>query len=422
MITHILKQIWTLRRKNIWIVSELLLVFVILWYIVDFFSMMGITAATPVGVDIKDVYRVVYATNKSDNPQYIVYEEGSAEPRQNFLRMVERLREHPDVISVCIGTYFYPYSASSSSSSIFRDTLRIGCQVLTVSPEYFSMFGVRPYEGGSPEILAEAIQKENAIILSRKAEKALFWDTPGLGQMVMTRDGRDTLRIPLVGVCNDMKRYEYKRLDAYALRLFDENSLFGMDEEEIWEDIDICIKVRQGMEAGDFAARFKTEMKQPLSVGNFFLDDVVPLTRYREHLLKSYGITTSVQYRIGLSLFFLINIFLGVLGTFWLRIERRRSEIGLRVAMGSTKQQLMRLMFSEGLCLLFVASLPALIICVNLVATGFMSTRYADFTPLRFLLNTVFTYLLFALAILLSTWYPAKRSASIQPAEALHYE
>ena len=422
MIKHIFKQLWTLRRKNIWIVSELFLVFVILWYIVDFFSVLGITAATPTGTDITNVYRVVYATHKSDNPKYISYEEDREAPGRNFLRMVERLREHPSVASVSMGEYFYPYCASSTSSTFARDTLRTGCQVLRVSPEYFSMFGVRPYEGGSPEVLALAIQKENSVILSKKAEQAFFGEASGMGGSIMTRSGQDTVYIQVSGICNDMKRHEHTRLQRFALFLFNENSLYDMDEEDIWGDVDICIKIRPDAATGDFPERFKEEMKQSLSIGNFFLEDIIPLSVYRERYLGSANISSTLKYSIALAAFFLINIFLGVLGTFWLRIERRRSEIGLRVAMGSTKQQLMRLMFSEGLCLLFVASLPALIICVNLVATGFMSTRYADFTPLRFLLNTVFTYLLFALAILLSTWYPAKRSASIQPAEALHYE
>jgi hypothetical protein len=35
--------------------------------------------------------------------------------------------------------------------------------------------------------------------------------------------------------------------------------------------------------------------------------------------------------------FLLINVFFGIVGTFWLWTENRRSEIGLRMAIGSSK-------------------------------------------------------------------------------------
>jgi ABC-type transport system, involved in lipoprotein release, permease component len=57
-----------------------------------------------------------------------------------------------------------------------------------------------------------------------------------------------------------------------------------------------------------------------------------------------------------------------------------------------------------------------------MVFIEFMPTEYMDFTLARFLSNTGITYLLFIIAILLSSLYPALRSARTQPAEALHYE
>jgi len=411
-----------MRRKNTWVILELFLVFIIMWYIVDFFSVMGITATTPIGADITNVYQVVYATNKSNNPKYISYEEGSDEPGQNFLRMVERLKEHPDVTSVCIGSWFYPYCTASSSSRYINDTLRAQYRKLSVSPEYFSMFHVTPVDGGDPEILARAIRKESAVILSKKAEKDLFKDGSGIGKTIMTGDGRDTIYLYVSGVCNEMKTHEYTRPQSYALSLFDESRLFTMDDEDIRNRVSICIKVKPGVSAKDFPTRFKEEMKHTLTIGNFFLADINPLAAQRELYLRAYDITTTLKYRIGFAIFFLINIFLAVLGTFWLRIERRRSEIGLRMAIGSTEVQIMKLILTEGLCMMVIASIPALLVCVNMVFIEFMPVKNMDFTLVRFLSNTGITYLLFIVAITLSSLYPARRSAHIQPAEALHYE
>ena len=399
---------------------ELFLVFIILWYIVDFFSVLGITATTPTGTDITNVYRVIYANYKPENPKYISYEEESEEPGRNFLRMVERLKEHPEIESVCIGRWFYPYCYSNTNSGYDRDPLRAYFYNLTVSPEYFSMFGVTPVNGTDPEVLAKAIKQENSVILSKKAGEDLFGDASCVGQFIMNRG--DSSQLYISGVTGEMKRYEYARPQSYAIFLFDENSLFNKMEDQIRSSTDICIKIKSNVPAGDFPERFKDEMKQSLAIGNFFLSDVMPLTKQRESFLIGNDITTTLKYRIGFGIFFLVNVFLGVLGTFWLRIEKRKPEIGLRMSFGSTKAQVMSHMLIEGFCMLIIASIPALIVCINLVTTDLMSTDSMDFTTVRFLSNTFITYALFITVITLSTLYPARRSANIQPAEALHCE
>ena len=59
-------------------------------------------------------------------------------------------------------------------------------------------------------------------------------------------------------------------------------------------------------------------------------------------------------------------MFLAVIGTFWFHVSRRRAELGLRMAMGSTRASILGLVMGEGLMLLTIATVPALLICVNL--------------------------------------------------------
>ena len=61
---------------------------------------------------------------------------------------------------------------------------------------------------------------------------------------------------------------------------------------------------------------------------------------------------------------------LGILGTFYFRTQSRRSEIGLRIALGSSKRKIRSLIFTETLLLLFLASIVATILC--------MALRFAD--------------------------------------------
>ena len=432
MIKHLLKQIWVMRSKNIWVILELFLVFIVFWYVVDFFSVMGINTATPVGADIKNVYRVIYSVYMPDNPQYTPYENRhlgsglyarSEEPGKNFLRMVERLREHPEIESVCTGTEgYYPYGFLRTGMSIYNsDSLLIDVKSFNVSPEYFKMFNVLPSGGTDPEVLTQAILEKNSIILSEKTKEAIFKDASTVGQMARGQ-GSAIYGFKVSGVTRHIKQHEYTRPGFYIISLFDENNVIVMDENNIPNYIDICIKTRPGVSSTDFPERFKNEMRNQLAIGNYFLVDIIPLTKQREMYLKASGITTTLNYRIGISIFFLINIFLGVLGTFWLRIEKRKPEIGIRMSMGSTKVLIMKQMFTESMCLLGIASVPAILVCVNMAFMDIMPTENMDFTVVRFLLNTFITYILFIVVISLSTLYPARRLANIKPAEALHYE
>lgn len=419
MITHLLKQIWNQRGKNSWILLELFIVFIILWYVVDFFSVMVINSRTATGTDIQNIHRVTLATYKADHPRFISYEDGSEEPGRNFLRIIERLKSHPDIESVCIGEWFYPYCPSNSSSGYFIDSVSVQCQILRVTPEYFKMFNVFPYNSSNPEVLAKAIKQDKAI-LSLEANKRLFKKSNGTGKVIYERG--DSSLVFVGAVTHEMKEHEYARPKSYIFKLFNEAALLQLNEQQIWDRTDICIKTKSGINQTDFPAQFKEGMKHQLSIGNYFLADITPLTEIRQNFLRSYGITTTINYRIGLGLFFLINIFLGVLGTFWLRIEKRKSEIGLRMSVGSTRKQIMQLMLGESLCMLFIASTPALIICANLAIMDVLPTEYMDITTSRVLINTLTTYALLIGVIALSVWYPAKRSSTIQPAEALHNE
>ncbi len=66
MILHILKQIWTQRRRNAWIFAELFIVFVLAWYIIDYGFMMVYNRLLPRGFDMENTYRVKHRDLTTD--------------------------------------------------------------------------------------------------------------------------------------------------------------------------------------------------------------------------------------------------------------------------------------------------------------------------------------------------------------------
>ena len=121
-----------------------------------------------------------------------------------------------------------------------------------------------------------------------------------------------------------------------------------------------------------------------------------------------------------------------MIGTFWYRISLRRNEIGLRKAMGASRISIHYSLIIEGVWLLIIIVIPAMLIEYQFVHADLIDTlgrqqapdpRFLpDRTFLRFLITNAITFALILIVIVSAIWLPARKGASLQPAEALHYE
>ena len=158
MIRHILKIIQAQFRSNLWILAELMVVFVALWIMTDYFITQYTLYHRPVGFDTDRVYQVTVSKRSVDAPQFIVYPENSEEPRQNFDRIVERIRQHPDVEAVALSMFSLPYTHSNTTYGFRKDSVELwNIRRYNISPDYFRVFDIRPAAGGSPDELAQRL-------------------------------------------------------------------------------------------------------------------------------------------------------------------------------------------------------------------------------------------------------------------------
>ena len=197
-----------------------------------------------------------------------------------------------------------------------------------------------------------------------------------------------------------------------------------MGEQELGK-MQICFRVRPivaAESASEYAVRFKKEMKHRLAAGNFWLANVQYYPDVRTNYLATSMNTGGQKLDVAINLFLLINVFLAVIGTFWFRVNRRRNELGIRMAVGSTRLRLQQLLIGEGLMILTITAVPALLICVNVAFAGLLSSEVMEVTFGRLLTVSLLTWGILAGIITLAVWYPSHKAAHLEPAEALHYE
>ncbi|MCD8165844.1 MAG: hypothetical protein LUE93_06795 [Bacteroides sp.] len=151
MIKHIFKNIWRLRRTNSWIVLELFVVSVLLWYSLDFLYMYLVDLKNPLGFTYEQVYRVKAGVVPVNSDEYDRDPAHSGNLLDDFLFFYERVREHPAVEDACYTDGYRTYGRGWSGRAVLYDTVSFSAGFRTVTPSYFNVFRIALHDLVSPQ-------------------------------------------------------------------------------------------------------------------------------------------------------------------------------------------------------------------------------------------------------------------------------
>lgn len=414
MIKHIFTLIWNNRRQNIWLIGGLFVISVCLWYAVDYIYAVGVNQQKSLGFDWHNVYYLKVGALEPESDKYVNDSIHTTRGGNDFIIFLDRLKHHPAVESVCFTDMHRHYVWMNRGSMLYVDTLDVGTYTREVNPDYFRVFRVKSADGSSPEQLA-AKATPNGIIITENIVEKLFPQGSAVGQEVKLNN--DT--IPITAVCENQKYNEYTAHYRATYQIFNINNIAMRNVKSI-PRLSVYIRVRSEADHTDFIRDFRKEMHSQLMIGNLYLEEMTSMKEVRDEHLKDYR--NDLYTYLAVALFFLMNVFLAVLGTFWFRTEQRKGELGLRVALGSSRMSMRSLLLNEGIVLLSIAFIPAMVVGYTLGHGDVVSTWPVEFTMIRFIVTAIITYVLLLLFLIVGILFPARRAMKIEPAIALREE
>lgn len=417
MIWKVLKQIWKQRSVNVWLWLELVVVFVCLAYLVDYLYINTCTYLAPFGYDTEHVYRVYLSKVTSESEEYVANEPEGAELEQ-LQTVMQRLRAFPGVEVVSASSYGHPYNMGYSNGSRGIDTVWVHGHIFTVSAPFFEVFRIPDSRGQIEPLMASALE-ENTLIISQETERKFALDgVSALGQGIKMW-GDDEASATVRAISADVRYDELSPPYPVYFSCLSEAEVLRKNGT----GAEICIRVRPEADGRDFFSNFRNEMRKQLRIGNIYLMDVLSFKDLRTNYYRMNGSINEIKtYLAGFS-FLLINIFMGVIGTFWIRTQQRRSEIGLHIALGSSRLNVRRMLFFEGTLLLMLAAIPAFLITGNLIYLDlFVKTDAEVLATGRFVVGHAITFGVLLVMILVGIYFPARQAMQVNPATALHSE
>ena len=396
-------------RTNIWLIVELALVTLAVWAILSvlWFQCRGLFQH--LGFNPEGVYSLTVQSVSKASPRYLKeYKDSYYEDRNELIR---RLRRNPNVEYVSLENNFSPYELNYSGDFLiidgYPDSISYYGNSRTAESDIIKLMDIKSLTGKSSEELT-AILERGEILISPNGpfEESGVSVEDLIGKKAHTYDNEDETLI-IGDVVERVKRSNYE---------YDEKGViikpFGNNPKR-WGNI--ILKVKPGKDK-----QFEQDFKRDKSLSHFrnvYFSELKSLKSKGENLHRETEI--NIRVMIGISFFLFVTIFLGLLGSFWFRVQQRVSEIAVRKTFGATDKDLFRRIIGEGMILLLAGLFLASACVWPFIRKITESTGEKWWL---FLAIEGITSAAMAIGVIVSLWYPAWRGMRIEPAIAVKEE
>ncbi len=398
MVKHLFKLIWNRKRTNFLMILEIVISFFVLFFALTIVIYNVSNYTKPLGFSYDDVWRLTIDLMGAEKE----------EVTETIRQFENILRSYPEVEQISLANALLFFPDAMSITSLERDGREIKTESLRAGDDFHEVLDVEILQGRWFDA-SDNSAKVEPIVINQNFSDEMFQGENPVGQIVNTEERE----YRIIGVIGEFRRAgELSGSKKVAFHRISVESEAGLNRlvNEPFNRILIEVKPGTGM---DFEARMLRDLS---AAGKNFTLTANHLEESRDSAFKKSIVIPIVLFT--LAGFFIANVALGLFGIIWNSINRRRSEIGLRRALGAPAGMIYKQILGEVLVLTtfgigigacFALQFPML----NVL--GFIGNEHY---LLAFALSVLFIYLIAAICAL----YPSSLASRIQPAVALHEE
>ena len=328
-----------------------------------------------------------------------------------YQEAMARLKTLPGVTSVALINWL-PLSRISTSVSIdvgnsgpAQQKLEADCHVIT--PDYFRVMKISLKQG---RMFGESDRRSGpgVVIITERLKRQYFSHQNPIGQHLKINHNGAIFSGEIIGVVGDVRNegldkdpkpaiyalYLQPPWDKIALREIvirttsNPISLAGSARTQLWS-LDTNVPIYQVYLMSEVLSR---------SIGN---------RKFNRNLITIFGFSA------------IVLVIIGVYGLVSYSVNQRTREIGVRMAFGAERFDIVKLILTQGMKIALVGigiGLSSSIVLTTAMSKLLFGVSAID--PITFLE----TSLLIAIVIIVAAFFPARRAANLNPLAALRYE
>jgi putative ABC transport system permease protein len=401
MIRHVFTLMWNRRRANGLLMLEIFLAFVVLFAVGTIGTGLWRNYRQPLGFRYADVWQISFSTGTQTKAErFAAYEQ-----------VVARLRTTPGVVALAPTTTNTPFSFNDSQTSFdFSDRPGGPTRPITdvnlysVGPELRHVLDLELVSGRWFDARDAAAATYPPIVIDEQLQRTLYpGGEPAVGKILPLNGGKERSRI--VGVLRAY-RTNGELDEAHPVIM---HPMLPQDSATHLANA-LLVRVQPGS-----GAALEKQLTDDIRRLGGWSSTIRTVSEMHESQFKQ---TLARPALLGvMSLFLLLNVALGLFGVLWLAISARRTELGVRRALGAPAGAIARLIVGETLALTTFGLVLGLLVAVQFPLLGaFGIAAGVYFTAMG--LAVVGLYGLAAACAL----YPGRLAAGIRPAVALREE
>lgn len=429
----IFKNLWNRRGRCAWIFIELIVVTCLAWYILDPAIVSWYDANIPLGYDADRLVVVELATLPDSDPRYD--SDTTRVQADDMHRLLTKLKSFGGVENVAAHQSGNTINSQSISidelkAGIPRDTLAKCVNSVTFIPgqHFLETYGIESVPGSpTVEELSARSYADMDEVLVTKDFADIYW--PGenaVGKKFVRGEGENQEYITVVGVVGNFRYQTFNRTNCAVF--------FFWNPKFPKEDFAVTVRLAPGESPRDWADRFRPWAVKEMLTGNYYVKSVTPFENIVAETEYNFGITAERRTAWLLAAFFLVNLVLGVLGSFYLQTRRRIGEMGIHRAFGARRGNVFGMLMGESIVLATIAFIIGDILYLQYALKSGLNEGHGNNGMYNiidtwvthfgehFALISAIVYIIIIICVIIGTWLPAARVSRMNTVDTLRDE